>query len=282
MENVGDIIVFKYFIKSMKNTIQLLEMPKLVVTVMLIIMIGGIIGMLGFLLIFHPKTNTSIVADPIADSRCNQKVKFSDQCESVAVGVEFDQNLKKCIMKNGDCNIDSPFVSLQECQEVCEKNVENDEVIIKTDKTEYVQGEIIKIIVSNRLDKSILHSNIGNRFWDIEYFKNDRWINQKNEEDGGFHLVDKNIGDTCSAILFERIFPVEILSQSNLIASWNQKICPFKVEELNRINYVKYIESGKYRLVFNYSFEVSDDNPFLILDPKIVYSNEFEIKYKIL
>lgn len=154
------------------------------------------------------------------------------------------------------------------------------EITIVTDKTEYEQGEIIKIVVNNGLDKSILYSNGGGRFWDIEYFADDKWINPDYKEGDGFQLTKKNIGEVCYIALYERSFPEELTSQLNLTAQWNQKICPFGIEGPDKPKIVKYIESGKYRLVFGYGFEISSNDPFKISEPTVVYSNEFTIKEK--
>ncbi|MBA4319674.1 MAG: hypothetical protein C0412_14835 [Flavobacterium sp.] len=54
------------------------------------------------------------------DPRCGQRVKFSGACESIAIGFEFDSNSGKCVKKNGNCHVETPFTSLEECQKVCE------------------------------------------------------------------------------------------------------------------------------------------------------------------
>lgn len=158
------------------------------------------------------------------------------------------------------------------------------EVTILTNKTEYEQGEIIKITVNNGLDKSILYSDNGDRFWGIEYFEDNKWFNFAYRKDSGFQLTEKNIGDVCDILLYERALPNELLLQSNLETQWNQKICPFGTEGFDKSKIVKYIESGKYRLVFYYGFETVNNDPFpisfQISEPKKVYSNGFTIKEK--
>ena len=157
------------------------------------------------------------------------------------------------------------------------KEKKSEDVSITTDKTIYDKGEIIKIVVNNGLDKPILYSSWGDRFWGIEYFEDDKWINPTYKE-GGFQLTEENIGNTCNIVLYERSVPEELTSQSNLTSQWNQKICLFGTEEPDKSNIVRYMESGKYRLVFFYGFEISSNDPFIILESKAVYSDEFIIK----
>lgn len=152
------------------------------------------------------------------------------------------------------------------------------EVTISTDKNDYSKGEIINIVVKNGLDKSILYIGGGDRFWGIEYFKDDKWINPAYEEGGGFQLTEKNMGDNCYIAFYERVSPSELIPRSIISSQWNQKICPFGIEGPAEAKTVRYIESGKYRLIFDYGFEISDDDPFELSEFKMVYSNTFTIK----
>jgi|GEM_PF-1452564 len=155
---------------------------------------------------------------------------------------------------------------------------DEDIVAISIDKTEYSKDEIIKIVVSNNLDKPILYFGDGDRFWGIEYFKNGKWVNAGYEEGGGFQLTDEKIGDVCYIVFYERSLPVELKSGSSLSNQWNQKICPFGI--LNPVDpkAVKYIGNGQYRLTFIYGFEVSSDDPYKLSNFQTVYSNIFTIK----
>lgn len=157
-------------------------------------------------------------------------------------------------------------------------NSNNSGVIISTDKTEYNKGEIIKIVVNNKLDTSVLYSSGGDRFWSIEYFKDGKWIDPGYEEGGGFQLTEKNVGETCYIALYERMPPVELKSGSNLSGQWNQKICPFGTASPADPRIVRYIERGQYRLTFIYGFEISSDDPYRLSDFQTVYSNSFTIK----
>lgn len=152
------------------------------------------------------------------------------------------------------------------------------EIIISTDKNQYTEGEIIDIVVKNGLDKSILYSSGGDRFWDIEYFIDNNWIDPAYEKGGGFQLTNEKMGDACYISLYERMPPIKLESQSSISIQWNQKICPFGTEHPSEPRTVKYIESGKYRLVFNYGFEISEDDPYRILNFQKIYSNIFTIE----
>lgn len=152
------------------------------------------------------------------------------------------------------------------------------DVTISTDKNDYNEGEVINIVVKNGLDKSILYSSGGDRFWGIEYFKDDKWINPAYEKGGGFQLTKENIGDNCYIALYEIMPPSELIPQSTISSQWNQKICPFGTEGPAKAKTVRYIESGTYRLIFNYGFEILDDDPYRISDFKKIYSNTFVIE----
>ena len=157
-------------------------------------------------------------------------------------------------------------------------NAKTPELTISTDKNNYNRNEIINIIVKNGLNKSILYSSGGDRFWGIEYFKDDKWINPAYEEGGGFQLTEKNVGNNCSIALYERMPPSELTPQSTILSQWNQRICPFETGSPAKPRAVRYIENGKYRLILNYGFEISDDDPYGISDFKKRYSNTFIIE----
>ena len=152
------------------------------------------------------------------------------------------------------------------------------EVTISTDKNEYTKGEIIDIVVKNGLEKDILYTPGGGRIWGIEYYEGNEWKKFGYEGRAGFQLTDENIGKNCYIALYERGLPITLNLRSGLSANWNQKICPFEKESPSKPSIVRNIESGKYRLVFNYGFEISDDDPFRVSEFKTAYSNAFIIK----
>ena len=62
------------------------------------------------------------------DARCGEKVRDTNSggnsCDTLYVGYEFDSETKKCIKRSVlICSIISPFKTLEECQEICEKNM---------------------------------------------------------------------------------------------------------------------------------------------------------------
>lgn len=151
-------------------------------------------------------------------------------------------------------------------------------VIISTDKAKYNKGETIKIAVNNKLDTLILYSGGGDRFWSVEYFKDNKWTDSDNEEDGGFQLTEKNIGDACSIALYERTSPIELKTELSLFGVWNQKICPFESMSPDKPRIVRYIESGQYRLAFIYGSGISESDHYRLSGSKTVYSNSFIIE----
>ncbi|MCK4729692.1 MAG: hypothetical protein KAT28_00085 [Candidatus Aenigmarchaeota archaeon] len=56
------------------------------------------------------------------DPRCSEKVVGIGDCKILRIGYEFDSAAGKCIKEgiNG-CSFETPFETLEECQEVCEK-----------------------------------------------------------------------------------------------------------------------------------------------------------------
>ena len=155
-------------------------------------------------------------------------------------------------------------------------------VTISTDKNDYNEGENIGIVVKNGFDNPILHyDGRGDLFWSLEYFKDDKWINLAYKGDGNFQLTEKDVGDNCYIILYERRGPVELEPHSSISNQWNQKICPFGTNVTKspaEPRVVKYIGNGKYRFIFIYGFEISEDDPFKLSETKTVYSDTFTIK----
>ena len=152
-------------------------------------------------------------------------------------------------------------------------------VIISTDKAEYNKGEVIKIVVNNNLDKSILYSSGGDKFWGIENYKENKWLDPGLEAGGGFQLTEENIGDACYYIaLYERMPPVELKSGVSISHQWNQKICPLGTASPAEPRIVGYIEGGQYRLTFTHGFKISSDDPYRLSDFQTIYSNSFTIR----
>ena len=57
------------------------------------------------------------------DPRCSEIVKIIGNCDAEVQGYHFDLDTEECVAVNGSgCSIETPFETLEECQEVCEKN----------------------------------------------------------------------------------------------------------------------------------------------------------------
>ena len=154
------------------------------------------------------------------------------------------------------------------------------EVTITTDKTEYKQGEIIKITIRNNSDKPIFGwmdmSRWGNL--ELEKFKNGSWV----EVDFWSPVVNPK-GLCWGGSFFPDVFTIKKLeSYSEFVQEWDQKECPIVG------NKPTLIEKGKYRLVLTYGFELENwayapekyrlYHNRSIKDPRTIYSNEFIIK----
>jgi hypothetical protein len=151
-------------------------------------------------------------------------------------------------------------------------------VTISTDKLMYSTSEIISISVRNGLTEPILYSSYGDRIWGIEYFENDKWINNAEQGDGGFQITEEEVGTDCYITLYELAGPSELVAKDGIITEWTQVICPYDTHSIEEPRQTRYIESGTYRLLFYYGFETEADNPFMILNPQTAYSNTFVIK----
>lgn len=164
---------------------------------------------------------------------------------------------------------------------VVKKNGED--ITITTDKTQYRQGEIVKITIRNNSDKVIFGGyclpELG--IWEIEKFEKDIWINLRGETIRGLWLPKLENGkETCKShyspeqpLCRKRWEPYSEISQE-----WNQKIC------LHYGDTPLLIEKGIYRLIFVYGYEIHggwiEAGRWYgkIKDPKIIYSNTFIIK----
>ncbi len=77
----------------------------------------------------------------VLDPRCSEKVKdlsgVNDiDCAVILFGYEYDSVMEKCVTKAVDgCSVETPFNSLEECQEVCEKK----ENVVLPDEDELIK-----------------------------------------------------------------------------------------------------------------------------------------------
>jgi len=143
--------------------------------------------------------------------------------------------------------------------------VKEPQVTIKTDKTEYKQGEEVKIIAINNLGKSIWYAKRLDgckcSFWELEKFAKGKW-----------KKVDYHPFVLC---LISDFGFTELESKEKLEEIWDGYVW---ISEESKEYKRKTADSGKYRVIFYYSLEnISRFDPYFKKRIKI-YSNEFIIK----
>lgn len=74
--------------------------------------------------IFVYSNEFTIAEKAVPDPSCGQKAKFSGNCEMAVIGFEFDTDSGKCIKKTGSCRVETPFNTLEECQDICETKMD--------------------------------------------------------------------------------------------------------------------------------------------------------------
>ncbi len=162
---------------------------------------------------------------------------------------------------------------------------ETSSISMATDKTRYVRGEMIKLVVTNSLDIPIWYIGYSQHdlvFWKIEKAQDNDWQGL----DFRLPLIEGGI-EVCRLTLYER--PIgdvtELKPHSDLLYEWNQKICMFKT--VTEPTEPKMIERGRYRFVLRYSLDtVKSENvetepwkrPIDLGEIKVVYSNEFVLE----
>jgi hypothetical protein len=159
---------------------------------------------------------------------------------------------------------------------------ETSSISMATDKTRYVRGEMIKLVVTNSLDIPIWYIGYPQPelvFWTIERAKDNRWRRL------GFRLpLIEESREVCRIAMYERPIGVvrDLKPHSDLFYEWNQKICPIK--KVTGSTEPEMLESGRYRFVFRYSLDtVRSENletepwkrPIELGAIRIAYSNEF-------
>lgn len=159
---------------------------------------------------------------------------------------------------------------------------ENSPISITTDMPRYVQGQTIKLVVTNNLDIPIWYIGYPQRelvFWTIERAKDNSWHSL------GFRLpLIEGSREVCRIAMYERPIGVvmDLKPYSELLYKWNQKICPIKI--VTESTEPEMIERGRYRFVLRYSLEtVKSENiktepwkrPIDLGEIKVAYSNEF-------
>lgn len=149
-------------------------------------------------------------------------------------------------------------------------------IIISTDKKNYSAGETIIILIENNLEKNIFYSSGGDRVWEIEYLADGEWKKFAYDGREGFQLTGEHLGNDCYIALYEQVPPEALKSQSKISSAWDQKICPFGKDGFSEASVVRNIESGEYRLAFQFGFSLHD-NDQLLFEPETIYSDTFII-----
>lgn len=128
------------------------------------------------------------------------------------------------------------------CAEITKKA---EEVTITTDKTEYEQGETVKIVVKNNLDKSICFGTCNNYYFEK---KNGEWKYYLKK------FCEADFIKECIKPNETKIFERETI--------WNS----YKIEK------------GTYRMVIPLCIDCENLGEFR--EDKVIFSNEFTIKEK--
>lgn len=185
---------------------------------------------------------------------------------------EFRGKLKRVICK--PC-----AYTMENSQAECEKNQclvkSKGKVTITTDKTEYEQGESVKIAVRNGLKQQVFgyFDSCGNRpFWGLQRFENGRW----EEFNFSFPNLTK---EACDFILCEKTEPVELRAGLETEDSWPlTNICEWPLEPIGvPKTEPKPINNGTYRVFLIYGLNTDGFN---LIGPETIHSNEFTIKEK--
>lgn len=159
---------------------------------------------------------------------------------------------------------------------------ETPSISMATNKPQYTQGEIVKLVVTNNLDTPIWYINYPQPdlvFWEIEKAADDAWhrIN--------FRLpTSRPNQEACRLAMYERPIgtPQQLKPNANLSYEWDQHICPLTI--VSDSFTAKTINRGKYRFALHYSFDtIKLENieaepwkrPIDLGKTTIVYSNEF-------
>jgi len=155
-----------------------------------------------------------------------------------------------------------------------------DEVVVfSTDKTEYEEGETIKMLIENNTDASLPYLSVGEKYWELEYLLGDNWMSFDYNAGPGFEVTDKQEGEKCYLVLYEQS-ELELGPGETLSSQWNQKVCPFTGLGPKAPKTVYNIKSGMYRFVFKYYPKIQDSSDGSGTDhlKELVYSNAFTIK----
>ncbi len=264
--------------KTMKKQtlFDLTSMPKMILIITLVVMLGTLFGATSYLLKIS-KTDLPIV-NPVIETQC----EVDSDCELIYTGHStcspcdtsvadykcFNKDETKKIRDKWDNKVS--HVVCKPCQEPqhtckcsngkCEKVKikEVKEVVIATDKMEYEIGEEVKITIENNSNEQ----KMSYPSYVIEMFENNIWT----------HI--KQIRRPC-VMVYEEIGFITIKSGDKLEYEWNQEEteCSEPVDQFSSKMISNQVSAGKYRV----SSRIFGSR---LLDGNIIYSNEFIIKEK--
>ena len=267
---------------------DLASMPKMVLIIVMIVMLGTLFGATSYLLKM-PKTDLQIV-NPVIETQC----KVDSDCELVYVGQDVcppcDTLSKEyqCLSESEKIKIwderdkSKPVVACSPCEVEfdrytcecengkCEKVKEDlvEEVSITTDKMEYEQGENVSIAIENNFSKEMFIS-----YPIVEKIINDNYIPLKGS------VVWSGCG-VSGGLMYLSLESYEVAKHQ-----WDQKEKWCSTDFSDRNVYSKEVLSGKYRIKSEIIKRIKseEDDPTNVSGKpsgEFVYSNEFTIKEK--
>jgi hypothetical protein len=165
---------------------------------------------------------------------------------------------------------------------------EPQEVTITNNKTEYEQGETIKITIGNTLDKPIWYLDYprGLQVWGIEKFESNKWIDLAYTKEAFFLPIEEGGKELCYLVMLER--PIgkvaELKPNSEFSFDWNQKICRDRTAPEKPFEPL-LIEKGLYRFSFRYGLSTKKaikpepwERVVDLAEVNEIRSNEFTVK----
>jgi len=152
----------------------------------------------------------------------------------------------------------------------------SDTLVLSTGKSEYTQGDIIKISLRNELKNSIWYSSgCRSSFWELQKLEQGEW-----KEINIFFPTTENGKQVCVPIMCEPMDPLELKPGEEVSYNWNSsEMCewPFGAIGVPKVE-LKPVTQGAYRVAVEYLTEPLTNPGFR--DAAVVYSNEFTIKEK--
>ena len=274
-----------------QKVFDLASMPKMVLIVALVVMLGTLFGATSYLL-KAPKTDLPII-NPVIEAQC----ETDSDCELVYVGSDIyppcDTLSEKyqCLNKNeakeardewddkfntdlytvcSPCAVEFDRYVCKCANGKCEKVKEElvEEVIITTDKMEYEQGENVSVIIKNNFSEEIF----------ISYPIVERIIN-----DNHIPLKGSVVWSGCGVpggLTYLFLKPSEAVKHQ-----WDQKEKWCSTDFSDRNVYSKEVLPGKYRVKSEIIKRVKseEEDPTNVSGKpsgEFIYSNEFTIKEK--